>query len=155
MPKGPYGLEEIKKFQEYLYTLDPPFQIKDVYDQTVKPLYTGPIKTDKDHILYLLKADYHYDCLITLSGFFNRSYWYDDCDKAFRVKHTEPKKKGKERKGKGRKERKEKGKAGKERKEKGRKGRERQGRKGKEGKEGKGKEGKVSNNGPNGESPNT
>ena len=81
VPEGPCGLEEIKSFQTYLYTLDPPLQIKIFCDQTCKPLYTGPRKTD--HVLYLLKSENHYDCLTTVKGFFNRSYWCDDCDRAF------------------------------------------------------------------------
>ena len=83
VPKGPCGMEEIKAFQAYLYTLDPPFQIKVFCDQTAKPLYTGPQKVSKDRILYLLKSQNHFDCITTLSGFFNRSYWCDDCDRAF------------------------------------------------------------------------
>ena len=83
VPEGPCGLEEIKKFQSYLYTLTPPFQLKVFCDQTYKPLYTGPLKTDKDHILYLLKSDHHYDGITTVKGFFVRSYWCDDCDRAF------------------------------------------------------------------------
>ena len=83
VPEGPCGMEEIKKFQTYLYTLDPPFQIKVFCDQTAKPLYTGPRKVRKDHILYLLKSQNHYDCLTTVKGFFNRSYWCDECDRAF------------------------------------------------------------------------
>ena len=79
--EGPCGLEEVKKFQEYLYTLDTPLQIKIFCDQTCKPLYTGPRKTD--HVLYLLKSEHHYDCLTTVKGFFKRSYWCDDCDRAF------------------------------------------------------------------------
>ena len=83
VPKGPCGLEEIKAFQTYLSTLDPPLQIKVFCDQTCKPLYTGPRKVKKERILYLLKSEHHYDCLTTIKGFFNRSYWCDDCDRAF------------------------------------------------------------------------
>ena len=83
VPKGPCGLEEVKKFQEYLYTLDPPFQIKVFCDQSHKPLYTGPQKVRKDQILYLLKSNNHFDCITTVKGFMARSYWCDDCDKAF------------------------------------------------------------------------
>ena len=83
VPKGPCGMEEIKTFQEHFYTLDPPFQIKVFCDQTAKPLYTGPRKVRKDQILYLLKSDNHFDCITTLKGFFNRSYWCNDCDRAF------------------------------------------------------------------------
>ena len=83
VPEGPCGIDEIKAFQAYLYTLDPPFQIKVFCDQTAKPLYTGPQKVSKDRVLYLLKAEHHFDCITTLKGFFNRSYWCDDCDRAF------------------------------------------------------------------------
>ena len=83
VPEGPCGMEEVKKFQEYFYTLDPPFQIKVFCNQTCKPLYTGPRKVKKERILYLLKSEHHYDCITTLSGFFTRSYWCDDCDRAF------------------------------------------------------------------------
>ena len=83
VPEGPCGLEEVKAFQTHLYTLDPPLQIKVFCDQTCKPLYTGPRKVNKDRILYLLKSQNHFDCITTLKGFFNRSYWCDDCDRAF------------------------------------------------------------------------
>ena len=83
VPEGPCGLDEVKKFQSYLSSLTPPFQLKVFCDQTHKPLYTGPLKVDKDHILYLLKSDHHYDGITTVKGFFNRSYWCDDCDRAF------------------------------------------------------------------------
>ena len=83
VPEGPCGLEEVKKFQTYLSSLTPPFQLKVFCDQTCKPLYTGPLKMDKDHILYLLKSNHHYDGITTVKGFFVRSYWCDDCDRAF------------------------------------------------------------------------
>ena len=83
VPEGPCGLEEVKMFQEHFYTLDPPFQIKVFCDQTCKPLFTGPRKVKKERILYLLKSEHHFDCLTTIKGFFNRSYWCDDCDRAF------------------------------------------------------------------------
>ena len=83
VPEGPCGLEEVKKFQAYLSSLTPPFQLKVFCDQTCKPLFTGPLKTDRDHILYLLKSDHHYDAITTVKGFLNRSYWCDDCDRAF------------------------------------------------------------------------
>ena len=83
VPKGPCGMEEIKKFQTYLSSLTPPFQLKVFCDQTAKPLYTGPRKVNKDRILYLLKSDNHFDCLTTVKGFMARSYWCDDCDRAF------------------------------------------------------------------------
>ena len=83
VPEGPCGLEEVKKFQTYLSSLTPPFQLKVFCDQTCKPLFTGPLKTDRDHILYLLKSDHLYDGITTVKGFFVRSYWCDDCDRAF------------------------------------------------------------------------
>ena len=83
VPEGPCGLDEIAAFQTYLYTLDPPFQIKVFCDQSSKPLYTGPRKVNKDRILYLLKSEHHYDCITTVKGFFVRSYWCDDCDRSF------------------------------------------------------------------------
>ena len=83
VPEGPCGLEEIRLFQTHLYTLDPPFQLKVFCDQTCKPLFTGPRKVDKDHVLYLLKSEHHFDGLTTVKGFFARSYWCDDCDRVF------------------------------------------------------------------------
>ena len=83
VPKGPCGLDELKKFQSYLSSLSPPFQLKVFCDQSHKPLYTGPLKVDKDHILVLLKSEHHFDGITTLSGFLNRSYWCNDCDRAF------------------------------------------------------------------------
>ena len=83
VPEGPCGLEEVKGFQTYLSSLTPPFQLKVFCDQTHKPLYTGPQKVDKDHILVLLKSGNHYDGITSLKGFFVRSYWCDDCDRAF------------------------------------------------------------------------
>ena len=83
VPEGPCGPEEIKKFQAYLSALDPPYQLKVFCDQVGKPLYTGPLKVDEDHILVLLKSDNHYDGITSLRGFLNRSYWCNTCDRAF------------------------------------------------------------------------
>ena len=83
VPEGPCGLEEVKRFQVYLSSLTPPFQLKVFCDQTHKPLFTGPLKVDKEHILFLLKSNHHFDGITSLKGFFNRSYWCDTCDRAF------------------------------------------------------------------------
>ena len=83
VPKGPCGLEEIKTFQTYLSNQTPPYQLKVFCDQVRKPLFTGPLKVDEDHILVLLKSNNHYDGITSLTGFLNRSYWCNTCDRAF------------------------------------------------------------------------
>ena len=86
VPEGPCGLEELRKFHAYLYTLTPPYQLKVFCDIIKKPIYTGPQNVDDDHILVLIKSQNHYDGCGSLSEFFNRSYWCHDCDKGFNTK---------------------------------------------------------------------
>ena len=83
VPKGPCGRDELKKFQAYLSTQDPPFQLKVFCDQVKKPLYTGQQKADEDHILCLLKSGSHFDGISSLQGFLNTSYFCHQCNRAF------------------------------------------------------------------------
>ena len=83
VPKGPCGRDELKTFQTYLAAQDPPFQLKVFCDQVKKPLFTGPIKVDEDHVLVLLKSNNHYDGIASLKGFLNTSYYCHQCDRAF------------------------------------------------------------------------
>ena len=78
VPEGPCGLAEIDKFQQFLA---PNYQIKVV--SRCKPffvIYRGP---DAPHIIYLLKSNDHYEGCTTMTGFVNRSYWCDLCDRGF------------------------------------------------------------------------
>jgi len=86
VPEGPCGLPELQKFQTYLYTLSPPYQLKVFCDIVKKPVFTGSQKVDEDHILVLIKSPHHYDGCSSLPGFFNRGYWCHDCNKAFNSK---------------------------------------------------------------------
>ena len=83
VPKGPCGRDELETFQAYLATQDPPFQLKVFCDQVKKPLYTGPLKVDEDHILCLLKSRNHFDGIVSLPGFLNTSYFCHQCNRAF------------------------------------------------------------------------
>ena len=83
VPEGPCGPDEINTFQTYLSAQDPPFQLKVFCDQVRKPLFIGPIKTDEDHVLVLLKSGNHYDGIASLKGFLNRSYYCHQCDRGF------------------------------------------------------------------------
>ena len=83
VPEGPCGLDEVKKFQAYLSSQTPPYQLKVFCNVVKKPLFTGPLKVDEDHILVLLKSENHYDGIASLKGFLNRSYYCHNCDRAF------------------------------------------------------------------------
>ena len=83
VPKGPCGRDELETFQTYLSAQDPPFQLKVFCDQVKKPLYTGPLKVDEDHILCLLKSRNHFDGIVSLPGFLNTSYFCHECNRAF------------------------------------------------------------------------
>ena len=83
VPKGPCGRDELETFQAYLAAQDPPFQLKVFCDFVKKPLYVGPIKTDEDHILCLLKSRNHFDGIVSLPGFMNTSYYCHECNRAF------------------------------------------------------------------------
>ena len=83
VPKGPCGRDELETFQTYLAAQDPPFQLKVFCDQVKKPLYTGPLKVDEDHILCLLKSRNHFDGISSLKGFLNTSYYCHQCNRAF------------------------------------------------------------------------
>ena len=78
VPEGPCGLAELDKFQQFL---TPNYQIKVV--SRMKPffiIFRGP---EAPHIIYLLKSNQHYEGCTTMTGFVNRSYWCDYCDKGF------------------------------------------------------------------------
>ena len=81
VPEGPCGLAELDKFQKYLSTLDPPYQLKVMSRQ--KPffiIFRGP---EAPNIIRLLKSGDHFEGCTTFQGFVNRSYWCDHCDKGF------------------------------------------------------------------------
>jgi len=86
VPEGPCGLPELEKFQIYLSTQTPPYQLKVFTDIVKKPIFIGRQKADEDHILVLIKSNNHFDGCGSLLGFMNRSYWCRDCDKAFNTK---------------------------------------------------------------------
>ena len=78
VPEGPCGLPELEKFQQFLA---PHYQIKVV--SRMKPffvIFRGP---EAPHIIYLLKSNQHYEGCTTMTGFTNRSYWCDLCDRGF------------------------------------------------------------------------
>ena len=89
VPKRPCGRDQLEKFQEYLATQDPPFQIKVFCDLVKKPLYVGPTKVEDDHIICLLKSGNHYDGIASVQGFLNTSYYCHLCDKSFNTDDPE------------------------------------------------------------------
>ena len=81
VPEGPCGLPELHRFQSYLSTLDPPYQLKVLSRQHPFFLYfRGP---DADKKIILLKSDTHYEGCTSITGFINRSYWCHECDRGF------------------------------------------------------------------------
>ena len=81
VPEGPCGLPELKKFQQYLSTLDPPYQLKVLSRQhPFFPIFRGP---DADHQIVILKSDDHYEGCTTISGFINKGYWCPECDRGY------------------------------------------------------------------------
>ena len=81
VPEGPCGLPELAKFQSYLSTLDPPYQLKVLSRQhPFFLIFRGP---DATHKIILLKSEHHYDGRTSLTGFVNKSYWCHDCDRGF------------------------------------------------------------------------
>ena len=78
VPEGPCGLHELDQFQTAL----PGYQIKVVsIDPPHMIIYAGPTPSDK--IIRLIKEDDHYDGCNSFSGFLNRSYFCDKCNKGF------------------------------------------------------------------------
>ena len=78
VPEGPCGLPELEQFQ---MVLSPHYQLKVMSRQ--KPffiIYKGP---DAPHIIRLLKSGDHFEGCKEFTGFVNRSYWCDLCDKGF------------------------------------------------------------------------
>ena len=78
VPEGPCGIPELEEFQRYLA---PTYQLKVISRQ--KPffiIYRGP---EAPHIIRLLKREHHYEGCTSMTGFTNRSYWCDHCDKGF------------------------------------------------------------------------
>ena len=81
VPEGPCGLPELKKFQRYLSTLDPPYQLKVLSRQHPFFLFfRGP---DAPHTIVLLKSEHHYEGCTTITGFVNKSYWCPECDRGY------------------------------------------------------------------------
>ena len=81
VPEGPCGIPELKKFQQYLSTLDPPYQLKVLSRQhPFFLIYRGP---DAEQKIILLKSNDHYEGCTTITGFINKSYWCHECDRGF------------------------------------------------------------------------
>ena len=78
--RGPCGLEELEKFQQYL---QPTYQL--IVMCRTKPffvIFKGP---PADIEIKLIKSDTHYDGCSSFSAFQNRSYWCSLCEKGFNV----------------------------------------------------------------------
>ena len=78
--RGPCGLEELQKFQQYL---QPTYQLL-VMCRT-KPfflIFKGPPAPKQ---IKLIKSDTHYDGCSSFPAFVNRSYWCSLCEKGFNV----------------------------------------------------------------------
>ena len=78
--RGPCGLEELKKFQEYL---KPTYQLMVMCRS--KPfflIFKGP---PAPHEIKIIKSDTHYDGCSSFSAFTNRSYWCSLCAKGYNV----------------------------------------------------------------------
>ena len=81
VPEGPCGLPELAKFQRYLSTLDPPYQLKVLSRQhPFFLIFRGP---DAPHTIILLKSEHHYEGCTFITGFVNKSYWCPECDRGF------------------------------------------------------------------------
>ena len=81
VPEGPCGLPELHQFQRYLSTLDPPYQLKVLSRQhPFFLIFRGP---DAPHTIVLLKSEQHYEGCTTLTGFVNKGYWCNECDRGF------------------------------------------------------------------------
>ena len=81
VPEGPCGLPELNKFQQYLSTLDPPYQLKVLSRQhPFFLIFRGP---DADHKIILLKSNTHYEGCTKITGFINKSYWCHECDRGY------------------------------------------------------------------------
>ena len=81
VPEGPCGLPELHRFQTYLSTLDPPYQLKVLSRQhPFFLIFRGP---DAPHTIVLLKSNDHYEGCTTITGFMNKSYWCHECDRGF------------------------------------------------------------------------
>ena len=81
VPEGPCGYPELDMFQKYLA---PNYQLKVMSRQ--KPffiIYKGP---EAPHIIRLLKSGDHFEGCKEFTGFINRSYWCDLCDKGYNTK---------------------------------------------------------------------
>ena len=76
--KGPCGLEELEKFQQYL---QPTYQL--IVMCRTKPffvIFKGP---PARHEIKIIKSDFHFDGCTSFSALQNRSYWCSQCEKGF------------------------------------------------------------------------
>jgi len=78
VPEGPCGIPELQQFQAAL----PGYQLKVLsIDPPHMLIYAGPEPSDK--IIRLIKEDSHYDGCNSFSGFLNKSYFCDECNRGF------------------------------------------------------------------------
>ena len=82
--EGPCGLPELARFQQYLLTLEPPYQLKVLSRQhPFFLIFRGP---DAQQKIILLKSENHYEGCTKITGFINKSYWCHECDRGYNTK---------------------------------------------------------------------
>ena len=82
VPEGPCGYPELQKFQDHLYRLDPPYQLKVIIRHHPFFMYFRG-ERDLPLVVQLVKDEDHYNGCTKFNGIVNRSYWCPLCDKGF------------------------------------------------------------------------
>ena len=78
----PCGLEQVKEFQKVI----PNYQICVVSKEQFNSLvYMGPMKSKS---IYLLYNDHHYDLIVSMAAYLNRSYYCHSCKKGYNDKRN-------------------------------------------------------------------
>ena len=82
VPEGPCGYPELQHFQDYLYQLDPPYQLK-VISRSHPFFMVFRGERDLPLVVQIIKDEDHYNGCTEFKGIVNKSYWCPLCDKGY------------------------------------------------------------------------
>ena len=86
VPEGPYGFEELEKFQEHLGPQA--YQLIVVEPSKCLIVFKDPTYNEAPHVIGLVKCNGHYDGLRSIPALMNRSYYCRHCDRSYNVENA-------------------------------------------------------------------
>ena len=82
VPEGPCGYPELQAFQDHLYRLDPPYQLK-VISRSHPFFMVFRGERDLPLVVQIIKDEEHYNGCTDFKGIVNKSYWCPKCDRGY------------------------------------------------------------------------